>query len=771
MPERLGEFVRALIADHPDLDVIDDLPAIEEAPPGSVLVLLPRPEHAGALNLGRPVFAHRKLKVILWCDHETTVALSQEAPDFYDWISEHHTCPPGAVPHAVAGFKAAYTAGAPGIVWRGPGDTADKAGLLRAFSEAFSAEALQWIDPRLGYDKLIEEIRAAKNRWIAFRAQAASHVHQIRWAMAEAKRRGKAIIITDAYPCPGWWQVSDALLSFAEARLALDTMTLSRPGALAALLGLEAGLPDLARKLLDGGMGHDDLRGIVIAAQDPGAALAARAYEAGLFKVDDLAAGTAPQAAFRGLSLVSPRAVRLLAEATSRLGDSIAAGEITVTLEKDMLLVEAALSRGVKAKAWLKLAQIAFATGDWDAARAWAHRAARRGGFGQHRELRRLAWKLGWPGTWLELELKRSQIKGTDVLAYVFLSVLLGGIVFLPRLLTATGSDRYLFIGALALIAVLPALAFAVYWRRTREDRPSALDRRREEARQSIARGAYEDAARACNDLLADTKFLSGEEHPRFRETLSLLADIWQEQAKYSETIRLLIDALATEGRIAGVEQPSFTRLLPALASSLTRTGRAGDGEALLRKLLGPAGEGHVRGEAHCLSSVKPFGIMHSSADEHLELFLALPDPPPLTGEDRARVLRLLAEALITQGRYEEAEDLLDKTTRAPPPALPPDHPERWRTLTTLGRVHALLGHPDRAEPILRRALALAEKHAPARHPDIARALAELARVEHRLGRPEAAATARRALDLYTTAQIAGAEKTLVQGELAPIAR
>src|SRR5689334_3374330 len=72
-PARLGDLVRTLRHDWPDIDVIADVGKLADVPPGSTLVLAPRPEDAVWLNLRRGQFSERKLKVVLWCEEATTL--------------------------------------------------------------------------------------------------------------------------------------------------------------------------------------------------------------------------------------------------------------------------------------------------------------------------------------------------------------------------------------------------------------------------------------------------------------------------------------------------------------------------------------------------------------------------------------------------------------------------------------------------------------------------------------------------------------------------
>ena len=246
------------------------------------MVLVLRPEHAVPLNLGRPIFERRRLKVVLWCDRETTIALAERAPDFFDWVSAHHECPPaGPVPHAVAGLEAADEAKAPGIVWRGSGDQEDKGRLLAAFAAAFPGERLALDRSKRDYEELLGAVRERKDAWIACRAQAASHVRRLRWAMAEVERRGRAIIVTDIYPCPGWWPVHGRLMPFAEARRVLEEAGSPHAGALAALVGLEPEAVDLVGALVKRGARHEQLVERLHRAPDPGVSVARIAWSMG----------------------------------------------------------------------------------------------------------------------------------------------------------------------------------------------------------------------------------------------------------------------------------------------------------------------------------------------------------------------------------------------------------------------------------------------------------------------------------------------------------
>ncbi len=803
MPERLGDLVRGLIGEHPELDVISELAPLEDAPEGAVLVLIPRPAYADALNMGRPIFARRKLKVVLWCDHETTVALRDQAPDFYDWISEHDECPPGPVPHAVAGLRAAYETGAPGIVWRGSGDQEDKVRLLSAFEAAFPGETLTWIDPKRDYEELLSMVKAAEDAWIACRAEAASHVRRFRWAMADARRHGRAIVVTDKYPCPEWWPARARLAGFDDANHALREAGSRHPGAIAALTGLEPETVRLAALLLRMGTSHEDLLRRLHKSPDPGASLARTAYSMGLIRLKAIALGEAPAPAMRAhfsrsnvqkMRARYTKAANRALEEGKRLSQADVAPWSTslfaVLIDKYATdyLVEDRLLRKRTKRLRISLAKSALRLGETDAAAAWvAEEQASPSGQHSIRDFEGIADQLTKARDPRAANIQ-SSIAGsyrTSTIIFVITLAFWSGSVSL-FLFLLKGFANLAFVAAGSLV-VAYSLAFhlvysikvtriiidmlyrALEWTGNRMT-ASRIERQIDTSLSDLRRGAYRDVTRSLQEIITTNKRRLTEEHPLLRRARGFLVQAFVARGDNKRADKALRRAVELEGRIVGVDRPSFIALVRLHIPVCIHTGRAADAEAFLYKLLGPHAilPGHDTPVPHARRLASSG---NADVDEYLQLFLAAPKLPPLSPEERAEALRLLAEAWITQGRYDEAEDLLQRAAEHPDEKLPHDHPERWRTLTTYGRVLLFQRHPADAEPVLRRALALAEKHAGARHPDTACVLAALARVEHVLGRPDAPATAKRALALFADAQLADTEKALARSEIEPIAQ
>ncbi|MRG97473.1 tetratricopeptide repeat protein [Polyangium spumosum] len=269
-PERLRDLVLALLPTYPDLEVYTDVRAVYEVPEGAVMILAPRAEDADWLNQQRPLFARRKLKVILWCEAETSVALAQKAVDFFDWISHRHECPPGVPMHAVYGIRAALCARAPGIVWRGNN-------LEACFRVALPGRELVHLSAQLSHEELVQAIRDAGHAWLVVHDAAdQADVLKVESALEELRIKTR-IIGVDGYlglrPPNLFWGFKEYCLGLIEARAALAALGARAPGRLAALAALEPEAIKVIELGFRRGIAEMGLDRSMRDAEDPGAAV------------------------------------------------------------------------------------------------------------------------------------------------------------------------------------------------------------------------------------------------------------------------------------------------------------------------------------------------------------------------------------------------------------------------------------------------------------------------------------------------------------------
>ena len=266
-PARLGDLVRTLLHTWPELEVLADVRELDRLAPGSAVVLAPRAEDADWLNQRRQLFTERRLKVVLWCDEATTIALKRGAVDLWDWIAHRQTCPPGPPPFAVRGLLAAFEAGWP-VVW--PGDT------LELVEEVVRAAApttpdVAWIDGAEPYERLLE--RLADGSVVAIVVPSAWELRRARWAIAESRRSSRVIVRASRLDCPGFWPVRARFEGLAVAKKVLADAGARAPLRLAALLDLEPEAIGHASELLRGGTSERDIAAAVVEGMDPTAGL------------------------------------------------------------------------------------------------------------------------------------------------------------------------------------------------------------------------------------------------------------------------------------------------------------------------------------------------------------------------------------------------------------------------------------------------------------------------------------------------------------------
>jgi tetratricopeptide (TPR) repeat protein len=829
-PGGLADVVRGLVREHPRLEVHDDVRAVATADPGSVLVLVPKPEDADWLNLERPLFAQRALKVVLFCDHATTVELAQRAPDFFDWVSQRHDCPPGPPGHAVRGLRMANALAA-SVAWVGAGEPSDLEVLREALSAAFPSRDVRWLAASDDYEALVAGVRTSRAGWLACQALTAPALRRLRWALAEAEKLRDAIVITSAPVCPGFWPVHGRSMPFAEARRVLAGAGAARAGCLAALTGLEPEAVELARVLLAGGAHEGPMLELLRDADDPGAALA-RESASGRAP-PEVALWQASPPVLRAFA-AEPRvrdarrarlegAVEALAEGGEvpavDFGALAAAGAVPASCvpalrkgppkddETVAFVVEALLPHAQTQGLWVDLAEQAVLLGERGAAGAWALRAAEQG-LGPARALRALAKQLDRGGLVHGERLRevlgpRARLARATTTALERAALIVSAFLFLGGLLALVGAVAgalffvapdsvpwviALVVASMALFAVLAdalrprfsglvtKVSFELQWRawlRRLVRRTGELEAPVEAARRQMDRGAYGQAIRALEALLATARRAPGDDLAlafdalAYRAVRHALARAFAEQGEDDKALAALAEALSLEACTLGLQTEDVAALVPTLAEVLARVGRMRDAEALLRTVLGPDASLPGEPEGEAVPAAPPLAKPRPTADldELVPLLLAQRSMPPLSADQQVRALRLLAEVLLAQGRYAEAEALLGRAFERQE-ALPTDHRERWRTLVALGRVLAVQGRLSGAHETLERAAAEAEATGCAGHVDRGRALHDLARIELHQGDPRAADTARRALAIYVEAGVAEDEKEVARREL-----
>jgi tetratricopeptide (TPR) repeat protein len=677
----------------PKVVVSADVRDMATVPEGSLLVLLPKPGDAEWLNVQRPLVAQRSLKVVLFCDHETTVELSERAPDFFDWISQHQEAPPGPPMHAVLGLRAAFGMDEP-IVWNGP--VLER--LLAAFSVAFPGNELQWISSTRSYSEMLQEIRSADTAWVAYRPQTASHLREFRWAMAEAGRCSRAIVVTDTFSCPGYWPVHDRLMPFNEAYHRLRSLSSSRAGTIASLTGLEPEAVDLAHELLSHGIGEERLIHMLRDTADPGVALASEMHKVGGIPPSvmmDMAVRRAKPLLLR--SLAGEQEVRRFrSEHLTSIERKLVKREPT---SKDDLAAFAAVRAAPGLPRGTFLADV-------DAQSFIVETMLRRKARISH------------------------SLRPSVVLRILLVSLIagIGTICLVPVMRLGSTATHFLIGLGVVILSSGPVTAMVIAIKVDNatgfiKSCDANLKEHIEQLHLAYERGAYVDAEKGLEGLLDIARAHLGVEHHLYRTSMLLYAFVLMELGNDSKTLHALDEVIAFHTRLS----LDISFLIPTLAKSLTRTGRPVAAEALLRKFL--RSEDSLRRIDEMPSTIMNIGGLSAETIEALVVFLAQPSAPALKLDDRVEALHLLAEALLVQGRYEEAEELLDRALKLAE-ELPSNDPEQWKIRTALGRTLLVQGRHREARAFLESASARAKAQVGENHADYALILEELARIE-----------------------------------------
>ncbi|ATB29409.1 hypothetical protein MEBOL_002858 [Melittangium boletus DSM 14713] len=636
---------------------------MREVPHGSTQVLVPRVEDADWLNINRPLFAQRELRVVLFCDTETSIALAQRAVDFFDWISHRVECPKQPPRFSVSGIRTALAVQAPGIIWTG-GD------LQAAFAAARPRGHLHQVSAALPYPKMVEELRRHQREWIAWTdVNSTFRLRRVRWAHAETGHRTRAILVEPAVPSPGWWSLHGRMADVREARARLEHSGVSFPGRVAALHDFR---PEILAKLES-----RDTRAHV---EDPTEQEGASILRVGALLFFERVPNHAwlrelCLQAFLNLEKRSAKAEQLslddrLTWTAWSASFSRFKKERTISFNVfDQLnpaySVELILPRMMHMQdKWAALTLQATLLHDLDAAEHWSRRLKPEDGSGSP----------------IILALVRS-MKGKPEEAELLLRAQLR-------------TNAHPGIGPTERPALLTSLG-------------SVLDQQ----------GKHHEAEDLIREELVRLEQLQAPNISSKNRLLHQLSSALRKQGKYSEAEKTILQAITTHPDQSNEDRADLGRRLNELARILNAMGKDEAAESAFQQaltLLGSTlGTGHI---SYTTALTELFSLLESHGRQgESEPLLRRAIYASQTSQDEenpnhAKLLRLLAAILSDQGQYAEAEKLLKQALHINNTFSLDDPAMNWMIVHQLAVAIQFQGRYDEAERLFRQAISIIEQ-------------------------------------------------------------
>ncbi|MDI1431723.1 tetratricopeptide repeat protein [Polyangium sorediatum] len=703
VPERLGGLVRALLVDHPDLEVLArpaELPTLAD---GSVVVLVPEAEDASWLNMNRPVFARKSLKVVLFCRREVTEVLAREAPDFYDWIAQRHECPPGVAEHAVFGIRQALRCRAPGILFAYGNEhrslqnqQARIERFERIFREALPGRSLRWIHATKPYAEIVLEIQHAGRAWVACDVTRRKEAERFRLALMEARRKTRAILLVP-YPYEDrFWNILDDVWSqLDEVIKLLANAGATHPGRLAAVSGQETVVIGYLIELLRRGYPEHELLEAMLCSADPGARLSDRILSAGLERAPIQGHFIVPSVQrYLGKRIGLWRPSRRPAREVEGWEFADRDGPFSL-LQGRALRIEFLLCQGERLpERWIDLSRLAYEHGDFEAAAVWATRSLTirenaNAYFLQGialLEFGRITWEAGlteattlMPTAWNAL-LRAEQMLDPDVppedmltlysrLAEMELSrgIAPGNVWQIQRAVMLVDEPRA---RPKDLRRIAELLRRTGDVERAEAILTSALGRtgdRKERAQICFALAQCAHARKSFEEADAIAEGLANDHNTSSYKDLRFDIDHFRtrlrlERGEPREALTIADAALKREHPYSSAIAPEGIHRVPLVAIALNRAGRAADAEVLLRRLLALPVEPDF--ESRFLGLASRDALLAFVRDTELRI--------QLHPQNRKELWNELAAALRSQGRHLEAAEVeaqRDRDLGEPPPA------------------------------------------------------------------------------------------------------
>jgi len=248
----------------------------------------------------------------------------------------------------------------------------------------------------------------------------------------------------------------------------------------------------------------------------------------------------------------------------------------------------------------------------------------------------------------------------------------------------------------------------------------------------------------------------SADRTARFMVSLFELADPGENRGN-SVTVREVLDRGAAEIQKSLNSEPGIRAdLLTAMGQAYSGLGLYDPAKQLLEKARADQSRAEVPAESRVRTLVAAGRALYLAAD-YDKAAVTLRDAVTLARQQleatdvlRSEALVNLADVLVQQEKYGEAERLCQESLVADRERGPAEEGQLARTLDTLGKSYFFRNDLPTAEKTLREALRVHEKADGLRHTLTAQAMNNLAAVLYQSGRPEDAATIyRQAMPIY----------------------
>lgn len=605
--------------------------------------------------------------------------------------------------------------------------------LDEAFARALPGRRLERISASQPYGALVDALRPKPRTWAAVvDLDTSVWLRRSLWAAAEAGRRGRLLLVAPKKGVSWLPRVDARALGLEDAAGRLRAAGIERCVRLAALLELAPGAIEDATRLARAGLPEAEITAIALREHDPGSALArlAQDHEPKRAETEE------PE---RKAWRADLRRRFLLPDWPGRIELAIRHGDLNVATH---WAAEWGAATGGSPRARAALARVYALSDDLGKARSLLESARAPTDTPLDEDTR--------------FELLRSEgivlaLAGDDAKA---LQALRAALDLSKRLARAIDEREELYDTAIQTLIQMGRLEEAQRlldeWtrlvRRPDLTSPSSLSLARSTANLMLARG---DAQAASRHLEAALKQWPDPEHPNRDVLEQMLAQAWLEERRFREAERLLLNAIQ---RLQRLGRP--TRFLRhEHGRALYGLGRFREAEQELRRALseapGPESAARTRyGLARCLVAQGKFDEAEALLDDALS---ELRRRGVTRGELYTSSLYEKARIRRSRGDLVDALELLREVLRCEEAAFGREHPTLLFTLSELGGTMLDLKRPRDAEPLLRRAVRLAEQTGD--RVQLAGDLAQLALAQAAQRFAHAGDTARRALEAFEAAE------------------